>query len=207
MKILFLGDSITDWFRNHDDPRDPGKGYVRYAVQALSERFPGLEVENLGVNGYSTGKVLELVESGALDRPLDYVSVLVGVNDFCDINQPADWQPDLAATGRSYARIFREIRARSGARLIVLQPYLCGEHHPYFSRAHLEEEHRQLFQALDGDMLFIPLDRLLNERFGADASRFSKDGVHPLPEGAQYIGEIFRERVIPGIAKNEEARA
>ena len=47
----------------------------------------------------------------------------------------------------------------------------------------------------------------VNERFGADASRFSKDGVHPLPEGAQYIGEIFRERVIPWIAKNEEARA
>ena len=45
------------------------------------------------------------------------------------------------------------------------------------------------------------------QRFGADASRFSKDGVHPLPEGAQYIGEIFRERVIPWIAKNEEARA
>ena len=204
MKILFLGDSITDWFRNHDDPRDPGKDYVRYAVQALSERFPDLEAENLGVNGYSTGRVLELVENGVLDRPLDYVSVLVGVNDFCDINQPAGWQPDLLAAGRNYARIFREIRARSGARLIVLQPYLCGEHHPYFSRIDLEEEHRLLAQALDSDMLFVPLDRLLNEHFAADAPHFSKDGVHPLPEGTQYIGEIFRELVVPWIAKNEE---
>ena len=37
IKLLFQGDSITDWYRNWDDMHDLGRGYAKYAAELLKE--------------------------------------------------------------------------------------------------------------------------------------------------------------------------
>ena len=198
MNVLFLGDSITDWFRDHNDPTNMGKGYASFASKALLEKHPGTTFLNLGVNGYPTAKVAELAESGEIPGKPDIVSILVGVNDFCDIDKPKDWTPDLKAAGENYRRIFRALKKRFGAEIVMLQPYLAGEHHPYFSREHLILEHAELAAAMSDENVtnLVPLDKIINESFpGERAKLFSKDGVHPLPEGAEFLGNVVADAI------------
>lgn len=204
MLIMFLGDSITDWFRDHSDPESLGKGYVKYAAEILKNKYPFLKFRNLGVNGYSTEKVVNLLNDFDDEIKPDIVSIMVGVNDFCDIHKPKDWKPDLEATEKNYETIFREIKEKLGSEILVLQPYLAGEHHPYFDRANLEIVHKKLETEMKKAELknFVPLDKLINEHFpGKKASVYSKDGVHPQPAGAEYVGGVVAEYMEPIIEK------
>lgn len=56
MQMLFLGDSITDRFRDHNDENSLGNGYFSFAEKALHEKYPSLKFRNAGVNGCSTQK-------------------------------------------------------------------------------------------------------------------------------------------------------
>lgn len=204
MKMLFLGDSITDWFRDHNDEESLGKGYVSFAAKALHTKYPALKFQNAGVNGYSTEKVAELIRDLEPAEAPSIVSVLVGVNDFCSINKPNTWVPSFAATTENYRQIFRTIRQRFHAEILVLQPYLAGEYHPYFTREHLTVVHEKLAAAMrdEGVTNCVPLDLLINDAFpGARAGAFSKDGVHPLPEGAAFLGKLVAEYAAPLIEK------
>mgnify|MGYP004532757647 CR=1 FL=1 len=119
MLIMFLGDSITDWFRDHSDPESLGKGYVKYAAEILKGKYPFLEFRNLGVNGYSTEKVVNLLDDFDDEIKPDIVSIMVGVNDFCDIHKPKDWKPDLEATEKNYETIFREIKEKYVLKMMI----------------------------------------------------------------------------------------
>ena len=39
MKILFQGDSITEWNRDKSNPEDLGSGYVRVASEAIARNL------------------------------------------------------------------------------------------------------------------------------------------------------------------------
>lgn len=207
MRVLFLGDSITDWFRDHDHPTDMGKGYAAFAARCLLAKHPDTVFLNLGVNGYPTGKVAELAECGEIPEKPDLISMLVGVNDFCDINQPDEWTPNFSAAGENYRRIFRALKARFNAEILVLQPYLAGEHHPYFSREHLLLVHAALAAAMREENVthFVPLDSIINAHFSsARAEIFSKDGVHPLPAGAEFLGKVVADAMEKVMAHMQE---
>lgn len=210
MKIMFLGDSITDWFRDQSDPESLGKGYVKYAADILKNKYPFLEFRNLGVGGYSTKMLAELLDTYGEDEKPDIVSVLVGVNDFCNIHKPSDWKPDLESTGINYEKIFKTIDDKFGSEILVLQPYLAGEYHPYHDRANLEIVHNKLETVIENIGLnnFVPLDKLINEHFpGEKSSAFSKDGVHPQPEGAEYLGRVVADYLEPIIENLKSKQA
>jgi lysophospholipase L1-like esterase len=78
IRILCLGDSWT--FGANVSPLET---YPHVLEQRLRQRFPGqrLEVFNLGVLGYSSLQVEQLLTSGALAMAPDYVIVGVAMND------------------------------------------------------------------------------------------------------------------------------
>ena len=59
MRILFQGDSITDAGRDKRNYFDMGKGYPKYAVEAIKKDCPDADVEfiNLGISGNRTDQL------------------------------------------------------------------------------------------------------------------------------------------------------
>ncbi|MDD6879885.1 MAG: GDSL family lipase, partial [bacterium] len=61
MKILFQGDSITDWGRDINDFHPLGGGYPKFAAEAIKNRHPDSEFEfiNLGISGNQTSDLVD----------------------------------------------------------------------------------------------------------------------------------------------------
>ena len=49
MKILLIGDSITDAGRDHRNYHDLGLGYPNFAARNISNDFPGVDFEFINV--------------------------------------------------------------------------------------------------------------------------------------------------------------
>ena len=86
-KILFIGDSISDF----DRARPVGEGlfnawgtsYVANVGATLACAYPelGLRVVNMGISGNQVRDLLARWQSDVLDLKPDWVSVLIGIND------------------------------------------------------------------------------------------------------------------------------
>ena len=79
--IIFLGDSITDAFHNMDGANSLGRGYVRRIADRLYDDGYKGEIRNAGHDGFTTARVLRMLEYDCLRHQPDLVSVLVGCND------------------------------------------------------------------------------------------------------------------------------
>ena len=57
MRILFIGDSITDAGRDRRNYHDLGSGYARCAAEILKAEFPQKDLEfiNMGISANRTG--------------------------------------------------------------------------------------------------------------------------------------------------------
>ena len=86
-KILFIGDSISDF----DRARPVGEGlfnawgtsYVADVGATLACAYPelGLRVVNMGISGNQVRDLLARWQSDVLDLKPDWVSMLIGIND------------------------------------------------------------------------------------------------------------------------------
>lgn len=84
MKIVFLGDSITDVGKNltNGSTIAIGQGYPLIVDAKLSASFPGkYEFHNAGVSGSRVVDLYARIKSDAWNRLPDVISILIGVND------------------------------------------------------------------------------------------------------------------------------
>ena len=86
-KLLFIGDSITDFDRNRPVAEglfDPlGKGYVRIASGLLGAAHPDkpLRVVNMGCSGDTVRRLKARWQTDVIDLKPDWLSIMIGVND------------------------------------------------------------------------------------------------------------------------------
>ncbi len=81
--ILFQGDSITDCGRIRDDELDLGKGYDAYVVARLGNEIPETyQFYNRGISDNRIVDVYARIKADAINLHPDYMSILIGVNDF-----------------------------------------------------------------------------------------------------------------------------
>ena len=84
MRIVFLGDSITDAGRNTDNGSmvSIGQGYALMVQGRLSVKYPGQHVFfNYGVSGNRSVDIYAQIKGRCWNNNPDVVSLLVGVND------------------------------------------------------------------------------------------------------------------------------
>ena len=196
MKILFQGDSITDWGRNREDPHQLGDGYVKYAAEAIKFRHPATQFEflNLGISG---NKVLDLVErwqSDCIEIQPDVVSILIGVNDVWHRAETREWL-DNAVFEEQYRTILEETKAKTKAKIIMLEPYLAYTEDKAFFREDLApkiEVVRKL--AREYADVFVPLDGIIAAAsVGCDPTLWAYDGVHPAEGGQHLIARAYAD--------------
>lgn len=199
MKILIIGDSITDMGRNRDTDQlvfTYGAGYPFVIASKLSERNPlQYQVINKGISGDRIVDLYARMTRDVLCFKPDLISILIGINDLWHGINP-DW-PNNGIDIETYEKVYRMYiedikKYLPNVKFIIMEPFLLHgtgtdviwnkfvKAYDYASVA------RKI--ASDYNIPFVELQKPLDEaalKYGAKTYLF--DGVHPDLPGATLI--------------------
>ena len=199
MRLLFQGDSITDWGRNRENIHDLGNGYPKYTAQLLRKKFPHIDWEfiNLGVSGDRTRELLVRWQKECIDIQPDILSILIGINDTWrafDSNDPMTAEEYEL----NYRRLLEDVKKNTKARIIMMEPFLLhNEPSKDTWRSDIDpkiDTVRRL--AREFADVYLPLDGL----FAAasvehEPGYWANDGVHPAEPGMNLIAQAYAQAV------------
>ncbi len=198
MKILFQGDSITDAGRDRSDCHNLGEGYPFYAAQYIKEDNPDIDFEfiNLGISGDQTKDLVKRLQSDFIDVQPDIVSILIGINDTWHRAAFRKWLSNKVFE-ENYRKILTEIKEKTNAKILMLEPFLLYAPDKEFFRKDLNPK-IDIIRKLAKEFadFYIPLDGLFaSASLGVDDLHWSEDGVHPNANGSEYIGGLYASAI------------
>ena len=191
MKIVFIGDSITDCERDRTDENSLGNGFVKILSDKLRPIYPDMDIQliNKGISGNEVCDVLARVNKDVIDLKPDTAVVMIGINNVLHQYKYGK-QLDLKQFERDFTELLRKIK-EAGITLIVLEPFLMPapdilRMRPLFNKE-LEIIHRVAVDIADE---FVAYDEMFN---GLSESirytEYSMDGVHPTHRGSRLIAD------------------
>ena len=202
VKLVFLGDSITDFWTMGENPWFPGAtGGRAIWTESFSGERPEILGFNLGISGDRTEHVLHRIRPrsegglGQLDRPdldPDVIVLLIGINNSWDAETPA---VDSVLAG--IRAVIVAVQARKPDATLVLQS-LLPTNEPA-RNTDLVEPVNQALSAYATDPLRVGGVRYLDiypAFIGADGKQdrtLFMDGVHPNEAGYR----VWRDRLLP----------
>ncbi|MBO5526153.1 MAG: hypothetical protein J5993_05310 [Clostridia bacterium] len=200
MKILFLGDSITEAGRDPMNEKDLGSGFVQIFAGKLRLLYPEIQFEfiNRGVTGYGVADVLEHTDEALALAP-DIVVLLVGINDVtCRFTRGVEVTPDKFRA--CYGEIVDKILA-SGARPVILQPFVLKVPDKMRYRRFFDPFLQIVDEIVEQhDLLHVPLDGYFNGLCASNpASAYSQDGIHPTHRASRLIADNLIKNIKPYI--------
>ena len=201
MKILFQGDSITDASRDKRNYHHMGNGYPKFASALIAEAHPHTEIEfiNFGISGNRTCQVFDRLYSDGIAFTPDIFSILIGINDiwhrYSAANPIATSDEQIAL---NYRMILSEIRRKTNAKIIMLQPFLLDAPDKEHMRRDLDAV-LPIVDALAEEFadVYIRLDEEFAKAMETQPTHkfYSADGVHPNENGSAFIGKLYAEAV------------
>ena len=191
MKIVFIGDSITDCERDRTDENSLGNGYVKILSDKLRPIYPDMDIQliNKGISGNEVCDVLARVNKDLIDLKPDAAVVMIGVNNVLHQFKYGK-QLDLTQFEKNFKELLTKIK-EAGITLIVLEPFLMPapdklRMRPLFNKE-LDIIHRVAVEIADE---FVAYDEMFN---GLSESirytEYSVDGVHPTHRGSRLIAD------------------
>lgn len=191
MKIVFIGDSITDCERDRSDETSLGNGYVKILADKLRPIYPDMDIElvNKGISGNEVCDVLARVENDVIALKPDLAVVMIGINN---VNHQFKYGKnlDLVQFERDYRALLTRIK-KAGIVLIVLEPFLLPapdkrRMRPLFNKE-LEIIHRIAMEVADE---FVAYDEMFNGLCESIRyTEYSVDGIHPTHRGSRLIAD------------------
>lgn len=209
MRIVFLGDSITDAGRNTENGSmvSIGQGYALMVQGRLSVKYPGQHVFfNYGVSGNRSVDIYAQIKGRCWNNEPDVVSLLVGVNDV--------WHELETKNGvdtKRFYTIYRmmvedTIERFPNVKFILMEPFaLDGEVSRRFGDAlgnGTKEKAAVVKQIAEEFRLpFVPIQKIMDYACEiCPAEYWSPDGVHPSPAGHQLIADawldVFEKQIL-----------
>ena len=191
MKIVFIGDSITDCERDRTDENSLGNGFVKILSDKLRPIYPDMDIQliNKCISGNEVCDVLARVNKDVIDLKPDTAVVMIGINNVLHQYKYGK-QLDLKQFERDFTELLGKIK-EAGITLIVLEPFLMPapdklRMRPLFNKE-LEIIHRVAVDIADE---FVAYDEMFN---GLSESirytEYSMDGVHPTHRGSRLIAD------------------
>lgn len=192
-RLVFTGDSITDCDRLWDEEQEKlGCGYVRMIREQLSEAEAGtVQVINRGHNGYTAFQMRQRWEEDCISLQPDVLTILVGINDL-SIYLCGAGGYDGEGFGRHAEQLLREAREKTGARIILMEPFLFPKPAEYRSWMPELGTFRETLGRLSKryGTEWIPLwdvFRAAQEQYPVDA--LTTDGIHLTALGHEIIAD------------------
>lgn len=198
MKILLIGDSITDMDRNRttDFAFDSyGFAYPFFIAGELESEFPAkYQIYNRGISGNRIVDLYSRIKIDCWNLQPDVISVLIGVNDV--------WHEIGLKNGVEidrYERIYRMFiedtkKVLPNVKFMILEPFVlngtatCDNYDEFLKVKDYAKVARKI--AEDENCIFVPLQQRfdeLAEKFGGE--NWLYDGVHPSVAGAKIIAD------------------
>ena len=203
MKILFLGDSITDAYHSFD-PENLGEGYVRIIHDKLNPDFkspdsaPKFLISNKGIDGFTVPRVYEMWQSIPDKSSWDIVSVLVGVNDvgvWMDCGRSDSWIKNAAREfAVTYEDMVTDILDHGVKHVFLAEPFIF----PYPEKYSLWQPWLTEISTYIQDisqrykLTFLPLQkRLYDAAISEGFSAVTVDGIHLTEKGNRILADAW----------------
>lgn len=193
-RILFQGDSITDFMRSRDNDNFRGMGYTTLVSAELGFDYPNeYEFINRGISGDRIVDIYARIKKDIINLKPDVLSILIGINDV--------WHELEAGNGvatekfeKVYNLIIEEVKAElPDIRIMIFEPFVLKgsateEKWEEFRRDAEEKAAASKRVAEKNNLEFIPL----MEKFDKLTEKVSSgywlyDGVHPTAMGFELI--------------------
>jgi lysophospholipase L1-like esterase len=206
LKLVFLGDSITDFWLMGDDLWVPGQRHGRLIWQ---ESFAGQPKENwainLGISGDRTEHVLHRILTvsqgglGELDAPElqpEFIVVMLGIN-----NSWAPEEPAVDSIFEGVRAVLMAVHERKPRAKIVVQAVL-PTNDPEKNRNVVRPVNKRLAELVAGSdfsrfTAFLDLYPAYVDAAGEQIARlFVRDGLHPSEDGYR----VWRDKLTPFLA-------
>ena len=192
MKLLFIGDSITDCGRRQDAD-GLGNGYVRLIRDYLCANNPAESpvVVNRGVGGNKVTDLAERWETDVLAEKPDCLSVKIGINDvWHGLSDPSRAVP-LEVFVQTYTDLLEKVKSvLSGCKIVLCEPSVISPPAPDGGNIALKpyvQAVGDLAKRFEAEAL-VPLHGAFLE---AQETRpdivWTTDGVHPTSAGHMLI--------------------
>lgn len=203
MKVLFQGDSITDWGRDYSDYHNLGEGYTKYAAAFMKEKHPEIEFEfiDLGISGNQTKDLVARLDKDFIEINPDIVSILIGINDVWHNAENKTLIPDEIFEER-YRTVLSAIKEKTNSKIMIMEPFLIPCEDKQFFREDLAPK-IEIIRKLAREFadVYLPTDGLLAAAYvGDDPLTYADDGVHPTEKGAEFIGKFYADYIDPLLA-------
>ena len=199
MKILFQGDSITDWFRRGDRDDIMGSNYVTMIAGEMGRKFPEkYEFLYRGISGSRSVDILARMPKDIISLKPDVLSLLIVINDV--------WHRtfDSGITPEQYEIVCNLLikfvkEALPDIKIMILEPFVLKGSATAEKWSFFKNETKLIAKAAkkvakDNKLIFVPLQKRFDE-----AQKLTKegywliDGVHPTAAGHYIIKEAWQE--------------
>lgn len=200
-KILFIGDSISDY----DRARPIGEGlfnawgtsYVANVGSLLTCMYPELHlrVVNMGVSGNQTRDLLARWQTDVIDLKPDYVSILIGINDvWRQFDSPLLTEQHVSP--EEYRENYEKLLAQTlpiTKGVILMTPYIMEPNKQDPMRARMDE-YTEIVKDLAAryNLICVDLQAAWDKLFEhMHPMNIAWDRIHPNQVGAMYIAKQF----------------
>ena len=194
--FLFQGDSVTDAGRDHENDYDLGPGYPSMVAEYFEQKYPGrLRFFNTGTSGDTSANVYARMGTDILNIEPDYMSLLVGFNDYSHLINNGDGIPSHRYE-QLLCMLIEDVRqSLPQIKIIILEPYVLKGLATAPKWELLNEGVRKNASiakrtAQKYGLPFIPLqsvfDSLCSEK---PADFWLADGIHPTEHGHRVIAD------------------
>ena len=200
MRILFLGDSITDAERE-SSLFGMGFGYIRSLVDLLIGKHPNkYELINRGVSGNTIVDLYSRIKLDCWNLEPDVISVLIGINDvWREVDQKNGVELDRFE--KVYRMLIEETQKRlPNVKLMLLEPFVLegtatrndeakpDRYEQFLAIYNYADIVKKL--ANEYGCVFVPLQEKFMEGAKINGNAYYLwDGVHPWFGGANLIAE------------------
>jgi lysophospholipase L1-like esterase len=204
--VLFQGDSITDWGRDHkktiaNDSGSLGNGYAFLTAAALLSKFydKNLQIYNKGISGNKVYQLIDRWQDDTIAIKPNVLSVHIGVNDFWH-TITSKYTGTIDTYIADYHKLIDQTKtALPDIKLVICEPFAMkgiravdDTWYPTFdlfrkAAKNIAAEYNAPFVAWQSVM-----DKASEK---APARYWSLDGVHPSIAGAQLMANAWMEAV------------
>lgn len=191
MKIVFLGDSITDCERDRSDINSLGNGFVKILADKLRPIYPDTDIQliNKGVSGDEISDLLARADGDVIALKPDAVVIMAGINNV--IHKYKDEKElDLKKFEADFKELLKKLK-KEGMVVIFLEPFLLPAPDKLRMRKLFNEELAIVNKiALKYADEFVAYDEMFNGLTETiPYTEYSLDGVHPTHRGSRLIAD------------------
>ncbi len=191
MRIVFLGDSITDCDRNREDTKSLGNGFVKILANKLLPIYPDTDIEliNKGISGNEVCDLLARVQRDVIDLQPDAAVIMIGVN-----NTLHKFKYGKELNLKQFESDLTELLTRikeAGIVIIFLEPFLLPAPDKLRMRKLFNEE-LKIIDTVAPKLCdeFVAYDEMFNGLAESiPYTEYSADGVHPTHRGSCLIAD------------------